>query len=160
MLVFLPGAGEIRRVRAACCATSALGTDVDVLPLYGELAPGEQDAALAPARAGRRKIVLATNIAETSLTIDGVRVVVDCGLERRSLFDPVEWHEPARDAAHLARIGRAARGPRRPHGAGRVLPAVERGRGAQPRRVRAAGDLRRGPRAAGARPRGVGHGGR
>ena len=61
---------------------------MDVLPLFGELAASEQDAALRPAKPGRRKIVLATNIAETSLTIDGVRIVVDAGLERRSLFDP------------------------------------------------------------------------
>src|SRR5688572_14115794 len=89
VLVFLPGAGEIRRVERRLRDELALGTGVDVLPLYGELAPREQDAALAPARAGRRKVVLATNIAETSLTIDGVRAVVDSGLERRSLFDPV-----------------------------------------------------------------------
>jgi ATP-dependent helicase HrpB len=60
-----------------------------VLPLYGELRPEEQDAALAPAVAGARKVVLATNIAETSLTIDGIRIVVDSGLERRAMFDPV-----------------------------------------------------------------------
>ncbi len=84
MLVFLPGAGEIRRVQGMLNDLES----VDVRPLFGELAPGDQDAALAPARAGRRKIVLATNIAETSLTIEGVRIVVDAGLERRSLFDP------------------------------------------------------------------------
>jgi ATP-dependent helicase HrpB len=87
LLLFLPGAGEIRRVQARLLEET-LGDDVDVLPLYGELPPGEQDAALSPARAGRRKVVLATNIAETSLTIEGVRVVVDSGLERRNVFDP------------------------------------------------------------------------
>jgi ATP-dependent helicase HrpB len=87
VLVFLPGAGEIRRTQARL-VEPGLPKDVDVLALYGELAPGDQDAALAPARTGRRKIVLATNIAETSLTIDGVRIVVDAGLERRNLFDP------------------------------------------------------------------------
>jgi ATP-dependent helicase HrpB len=113
-LVFLPGAGEIRRVERRLREDGALGADVDVLPLYGELAPGEQDAALAPARAGRRKVVLATNIAETSLTIDGVRVVVDAGLERRSLFDPVtgmsrlETQRIARASAEQ-RAGRAGR---------------------------------------------------
>jgi ATP-dependent RNA helicase HrpB len=86
-LVFLPGAGEIRRTQAALEEPGApAGTDI--LPLYGELSPGEQDAALAPARPGRRKVVLATNIAETSLTIEGVRIVVDLGLERRNVFDP------------------------------------------------------------------------
>jgi ATP-dependent helicase HrpB len=101
MLVFLPGAGEIRRVQGML---DDLGPGVDVLPLYGELAPGDQDAAIAPARAGRRKVVLATNIAETSLTIDGVRVVVDAGLERRSLFDP----STGMNRLEVARISRAS----------------------------------------------------
>ncbi len=82
VLVFLPGAGEIRRVQGMLESES----DVRVLPLYGELAPEDQDAALA--LGGKRKVVLATNIAETSLTIEGIRVVVDSGLVRRSLFDP------------------------------------------------------------------------
>jgi ATP-dependent helicase HrpB len=113
-LVFLPGAGEIRRVERRLREGGALDPGVDVLPLYGELAPGEQDAALAPARTGRRKVVLATNIAETSLTIDGVRIVVDAGLERRSLFDPVtgmsrlETQRIARASAEQ-RAGRAGR---------------------------------------------------
>jgi ATP-dependent helicase HrpB len=85
VLVFLPGAREIRRVQ------SDLG-DLDaatrVLPLFGELSADDQDAALAPSPSGQRKVVLATNIAETSLTIEGVRVVVDSGLVRRSVFDP------------------------------------------------------------------------
>jgi ATP-dependent helicase HrpB len=114
VLVFLPGAGEIRRVERRLRDEHALGPGIDVLPLYGELAPGEQDAALAPARTGRRKVVLATNIAETSLTIDGVRVVVDSGLERRSVFDPVtgmsrlETQRIARASAEQ-RAGRAGR---------------------------------------------------
>ena len=87
LLVFLPGAAEIRRVQTRL-GEAQLGGSVDVLPLYGELAAAEQDAALEPAPEGRRKVVLATNIAETSLTIDGVRAVVDSGLERRSVFDP------------------------------------------------------------------------
>ncbi len=109
MLVFLPGAGEIRRVQGMLDEPGA-----DVLPLYGELGPDAQDAALAPAKAGRRKIVLATNIAETSLTIDGVRIVVDAGLERRSLFDPssgmnrLELHRISRASAEQ-RAGRAGR---------------------------------------------------
>src|SRR5688572_20811412 len=114
VLVFLPGAGEIRRVERRLLDELAPNTNVDVLPLYGELAPDAQDAALAPARPGRRKIVLATNIAETSLTIDGVRVVVDSGLERRSVFDPVtgmsrlETQRIARASA-VQRAGRAGR---------------------------------------------------
>ena len=90
-----------------------------MLPLYGELAPGEQDAALAPARAGRRKVVLATNIAETSLTIDGVRVVVDAGLERRSVFDPVS----GMSRLETQRISRAS-AEQRAGRAGRTAPGV------------------------------------
>jgi ATP-dependent helicase HrpB len=113
VLVFLPGAGEIRRTLARL-ANSGLDSHVDVLPLFGDLAAGEQDAALAPARVGRRKIVLATNIAETSLTIEGVRVVVDSGLERRSVFDPasgmsrLETQRISRASAEQ-RAGRAGR---------------------------------------------------
>jgi ATP-dependent helicase HrpB len=87
LLAFLPGAGEIRRVVAA--VESALPANrCVVLPLYGDLATAAQDAALRPDPQGRRKVIVATNIAETSLTIDGVRIVVDAGLERRQRFDP------------------------------------------------------------------------
>ncbi len=87
ILCFLPGAAEIRRVQRAL-ETGDLGSSTRVLPLYGELDPASQDAALTPAPAGRRKIVLATSIAETSLTIEGIRVVVDVGQRRYSEFDP------------------------------------------------------------------------
>jgi ATP-dependent helicase HrpB len=87
VLVFLPGAAEIRRVQAHL-QEAALPAGTRVLPLYGELTGEQQDAALRPA-SGARKVVLATNIAETSLTIPGVRVVVDSGLMRRPVFDPV-----------------------------------------------------------------------
>jgi len=116
MLVFLPGAGEIRRVQGML---GGLGADVDVLPLFGELAAGDQDAALRPAKAGRRKIVLATNIAETSLTIDGVRIVVDAGLERRSLFDP----SSGMNRLEVQRISRAS-AEQRAGRAGRTAPGV------------------------------------
>jgi len=116
MLVFLPGAGEIRRVQGTL---GELGANIDVLPLYGELAGGEQDAALKPAKVGRRKIVLATNIAETSLTIDGVRIVVDAGLERRSLFDPAS----GMNRLELQRISRAS-AEQRAGRAGRTAPGV------------------------------------
>jgi ATP-dependent helicase HrpB len=86
VLVFLPGAREIRRVQTLL--QERLPASLAILPLFGDLSPGEQDAALAPASSGARKVVLATNIAETSLTIPGVRVVVDSGLVRRSVFDP------------------------------------------------------------------------
>jgi ATP-dependent helicase HrpB len=88
LLVFLPGAREIHRVQSLLAAAHA-PAGITVLPLYGDLPGDAQDAALAPAAPGRRKVVLATNIAETSLTIPGVRVVVDSGLMRRARFDPV-----------------------------------------------------------------------
>jgi ATP-dependent helicase HrpB len=87
ILCFLPGAAEIGRVQRSL-ETSMLGAGVRVLPLYGELTGAAQDAAIAPAQAGQRKIVLATTIAETSLTIEGIRVVVDSGLRRYAEFDP------------------------------------------------------------------------
>jgi ATP-dependent helicase HrpB len=87
ILCFLPGAAEIGRVQRALMATGP-AQGADILPLYGELAGAAQDAALAPAAPGRRKVVLATTIAETSLTIEGIRVVVDAGLRRYAEFDP------------------------------------------------------------------------
>ncbi len=86
ILCFLPGAAEIRRLQRALDSDASRG--VQVLPLYGELDSAAQDAALAPAQNNVRKIILATSIAETSLTIDGIRVVVDLGLRRYSEFDP------------------------------------------------------------------------
>jgi ATP-dependent helicase HrpB len=87
ILVFLPGQAEIARV-AAQLAERRPGADVDIAPLYGGLDRAEQDLAVLPARAGRRKIVLATSIAETSLTIEGVSVVIDSGLSRAPIFEP------------------------------------------------------------------------
>ena len=88
-LVFLPGAGDIRRVEAALAEPgSGLPDGVDVRPLYGALPVADQDAALAPSPPGRRRVVLATDIAETSLTVDGVRVVVDGGWHRTPRYDP------------------------------------------------------------------------
>src|SRR5213075_2133400 len=77
VLVFMPGAYEINRTISAIRESRA-GRDCLVLPLHGELPPNEQDAAVA--RYERRKVVVATNVAETSLTIDGVRCVIDSGL--------------------------------------------------------------------------------
>jgi ATP-dependent helicase HrpB len=85
-LVFLPGAAEIRRVERSLA--EQLGPDVILAPLYGALDPAEQDRAVEPAPEGRRKVVLATSIAETSLTIEGVRVVIDSGLARVPRYDP------------------------------------------------------------------------
>lgn len=84
VLVFLPGAAEIDRTGRAIGDT---GTGVDVRPLHGRLPADQQDAAIAPAPAGTRKVVLSTSIAETSLTIEGVRVVVDAGWRRTPRLD-------------------------------------------------------------------------
>lgn len=113
LLVFVPGVGEIRRV-ADLLAPETLPPNTTIHPLYGDLAAREQDAAIAPAAAGMRKIVLATAIAETSLTIEGVRVVIDCGLARRSRFDPAGGMsrlvtERVSRAAATQRQGRAGR---------------------------------------------------
>jgi ATP-dependent helicase HrpB len=107
-LVFLPGTAEIRRV-AATLESSLSGQEFSVLPLYGELPAAAQDAALRPDPHGRRKVVVATNIAETSLTIDGVRIVVDAGLERRQLFDPAT----GMSRLETVRISRASADQRR-----------------------------------------------
>ena len=87
ILAFLPGQGEIARV-AALLAERGLPSNVDLAPLYGALDRAEQDRAIAKTPPGRRKIVLATSIAETSLTIDGVRIVIDCGFSRVPVFEP------------------------------------------------------------------------
>lgn len=91
VLVFLPGAADIRRAESALAeslSTDAVQHGVRVFPLHGSLPVEMQDAALAPSRAGERKVVLSTSIAESSLTIDGVRSVVDAGLARIPRFDP------------------------------------------------------------------------
>lgn len=86
-LVFLPGQAEIQRV-ATLLAERRLPETVDIAPLYGAMDRKDQDLAVAPAARGRRKVTLATAIAETSLTIEGVRIVVDCGLARVARFEP------------------------------------------------------------------------
>jgi ATP-dependent helicase HrpB len=88
VLVFLPGQAEIRRVHQQLADALGESTQVLLCPLHGELDLAAQRAAIDPAPAGKRKVVLATNIAETSLTIDGVRVVIDAGLARVPRFDP------------------------------------------------------------------------
>ncbi len=117
VLVFLPGQGEIRRT--ADLLAERVGADVDLAPLYGALTPAEQDRAVSPAPPGRRKVVLATSIAETSLTIEGVRIVVDSGLAR------VPVYEPGLGLTRLvtAKASRAAVDQRRGR-AGRTEPGV------------------------------------
>lgn len=85
LLLFLPGVGEIERVKTQL--SERVAADVDLCPLYGALALAAQQRAILPAAAGRRKVVLATNIAETSLTIEGIRLVVDSAQERVTQFD-------------------------------------------------------------------------
>ena len=114
ILVFLPGAAEIRRVQARLADVAA-----GVLPLYGELPAAEQDAALEPDPGGARRVILATNVAETSLTIPGIRVVVDSGLVRRAAFDPVT----GMSRLETQRISRASADQRQGR-AGRVAPGV------------------------------------
>lgn len=83
-LVFLPGRREINRVAQAL---SSLDDNIHIYPLYGDQTKADQQAAIAPARMGERKIVLATNVAETSLTIEGIRIVVDSGKKRAATFN-------------------------------------------------------------------------
>ncbi|QHM96316.1 ATP-dependent helicase HrpB [Kosakonia sacchari] len=85
LLLFLPGVGEIQRVQEQLA--SRVGSDVLLCPLYGALPLSEQRKAILPAPVGQRKVVLATNIAETSLTIEGIRLVVDSAQERVARFD-------------------------------------------------------------------------
>ena len=118
VLVFLPGAREIRRVQSLLQSSEA-DPSTQLFPLFGDLSADDQDAALAPAPAGRRKVVLATNIAETSLTIEGVRVVVDSGLVRKSVFDP----STGMSRLETQRISRASADQRQGR-AGRLEPGV------------------------------------
>ncbi|MGZ8385827.1 MAG: ATP-dependent helicase HrpB, partial [Nitrospira sp.] len=113
LLVFLPGMADIRRVERTLLE-SKLGPSIQIAPLHGELPQAMQDAAIRPAAPGSRKIVLATSIAETSLTIEGVRVVIDGGWLRIPRFDPrsgltrLETIRVTRDSAEQRR-GRAGR---------------------------------------------------
>ncbi|MFG0835325.1 ATP-dependent helicase HrpB [Aeromonas bivalvium] len=111
-LVFLPGQGEIERL--AQWLEGRLPDDVHLAPLYGRLDMAAQQAAIAPAPAGQRKLVLTTNVAETSLTIEGIGMVIDSGLERRASFDlrsgvtRLETRQIAKASA-TQRAGRAGR---------------------------------------------------
>lgn len=113
VLVFLPGAAEIGRT-ADRLREARLPADVEVHPLFGAMEPAAQRAAIAPSPPGRRKVVLATSIAETSLTIDGVRLVIDSGLARKPRYEPATGltrlvTERASQAAVEQRRGRAGR---------------------------------------------------
>jgi ATP-dependent helicase HrpB len=118
LLVFLPGAGEIRRTETLLKERVADG-NVDIVTLFGALDAREQDRAISPAPAGRRKVVLATSIAETSLTIEGVRVVIDSGLSRVPRYEP----DVGLTRLETVRVSRAAADQRRGR-AGRTEPGV------------------------------------
>jgi ATP-dependent helicase HrpB len=118
VLVFLPGVAEIRRTETLLRERVADPT-VDIFPLHGTLDFDAQDRALAPATGGRRKVVLATAIAETSLTIEGVRVVVDSGLARVPRYEP----DVGLTRLETVRVSRAAADQRRGR-AGRTEPGV------------------------------------
>lgn len=127
LLVFLPGQAEIRRVQAALEENLDGRADVLLCPLHGELDLAAQRAAIEPAPAGTRKVVLATNIAETSLTIDGVRVVVDAGLERVPRFDPASGMTRL-DTQRISRASATQRAGR----AGRLQPGCATACGRRP----------------------------
>jgi ATP-dependent helicase HrpB len=118
ILVFLPGAGEIRRTEMQL--KERIRDDAtDIVALYGALDAREQDRAISPAPPGRRKIVLATSIAETSLTIEGVHVVIDSGLSRVPRYEP----DVGITRLETVRVSRAAADQRRGR-AGRTEPGV------------------------------------
>ena len=117
LLAFLPGVAEIRRARTLL--EGRLDPSTEIVALYGALGSDEQDRAIAPAPPGRRKIVLATSIAETSITIEGVRIVVDSGLARRPRYEP----DVGVTRLETVRVSRAAADQRRGR-AGRTEPGV------------------------------------
>ncbi|MFO1131956.1 MAG: ATP-dependent helicase HrpB [Hyphomicrobiales bacterium] len=118
ILVFLPGEAEIRRTEEALNA-AGLPRNTVVRPLYGAMGFAEQDAAIRPSPPGERKIVLATTIAETSLTIDGIGAVVDCGFKRVPRFDPAS----GMTALETLRVSLASADQRRGR-AGRLGPGI------------------------------------
>ncbi|HEX3710345.1 MAG TPA: ATP-dependent helicase HrpB [Pseudolabrys sp.] len=118
LLVFLPGAGEIRRTETQL-KERVRDPSVDIVALYGALDAREQDRAIAPSPQGKRKVVLATSIAETSLTIEGVRVVIDSGLSRVPRYEP----DVGLTRLETGRVSRAAADQRRGR-AGRTEPGV------------------------------------
>jgi ATP-dependent helicase HrpB len=116
VLVFLPGRREIGQVQRGL---TSLAADIEILPLHGELALAEQQVALTPAEAGTRRVILATNVAESSITVPGVRAVIDTGLAREPRFDPNSG------LTRLATVANSqASADQRTGRAGRVAPGV------------------------------------
>ena len=118
LLVFLPGQSEIRRT-TDLLRDKISSPNIEVAPLYGAMDVVDQDKAISPARAGTRKIVLATSIAETSLTIEGVRVVIDSGLQRIPVYEP----DLGLTRLETRRVSRASADQRRGR-AGRTEPGI------------------------------------
>ena len=118
LLVFLPGQSEIKRT-AELLKEKVNSASIDIVPLYGAMDGAEQDKAIAPALPGTRKIVLATSIAETSLTIEGVRVVIDSGLQRIPVYEP----DLGLTRLETRRVSRASADQRRGR-AGRTSPGI------------------------------------
>ena len=152
LLAFLPGVAEIERTAERL----SLPADTDLHRLHGTLDPAAQRAAIRAAPPGRRKVVLATSIAETSLTLDGVRIVVDSGLARRPRYDRAAGltrlvTERASQASVTQRAGRAGR-----QGPGAVYRLWEAGGDGEPAALRSAGNPRSGPVGAAARLRALG----
>ncbi|MES0871188.1 ATP-dependent helicase HrpB [Pseudovibrio sp. SCP19] len=117
VLVFLPGQGEIKRTQSLL--EGRVGADVDIAPLYGALDSKAQDLAVRPAKTGRRKVVLTTAIAQTSLTIEGVRIVIDSGLSRVPRYDP----QTGLTRLETVKVSRATAEQRKGR-AGRVEPGI------------------------------------
>jgi ATP-dependent helicase HrpB len=117
LLVFLPGTGEIR----ACVKSLELRGDhsLSIVPLFGDLSKEDQDRAIRPSRTGKRRVILATSIAETSLTIDGISCVVDSGWSRRPLFSPAS----GLSSLKTVRVSKAS-ADQRSGRAGRLGPGV------------------------------------
>ncbi len=118
ILLFLPGAGEIRRT-LDLLRQEPTCSGIDLYPLYGDLPHSEQERAINPSPAGRRKVVLTTNIAETSLTIEGVQVVIDLGWQRVPRFEP----RSGLTRLETVRVSRAS-ATQRAGRAGRLEPGV------------------------------------
>jgi ATP-dependent helicase HrpB len=118
VLVFLPGAAEIRRVETQL-RERVTDPNTDIVPLFGALDAQTQDRAISPSPKGKRKVVLATSIAETSLTIDGVRIVVDAGLARVPRYEP----DVGLTRLETVRVSRASADQRRGR-AGRTQPGI------------------------------------
>ena len=157
ILAFLPGQGEIRRVEERLKERIS-DPNIVLAPLYGAMDMKAQDLALEPAPRGKRKVVLATSIAETSITIEGVRVVIDSGLRARAALRAGRRRHAARDRARISRRRRSAARTGRPDRARRVLSPVGRAANAQPAGLRRARDALGRSCTLAARLRGMGNG--